>query len=728
MNAALVDTATAVAHAGPWTEANRALIAAELGRLRLLLQRRVAWLRRHWGGATAPDGFGWRITDAEADRLLAGAERTAEAQFYAGEACAGIARSLALAGEEIEKRRRAMQDAGAPASLDVIGHIFGLDEFERDVLLLALAPEFDGTFERLYAYVQDDLSRRHATADLALSLLLGEGDDPGEARERLGPHGALRRNRLVVLDEVSPSAAVPNRPLRVEERVVEFVCGVNRPDARVEHLLEPAPPALLADADRTIVAQMSDWLRASPAQLFGRSVNLIGPADARQVHLARSVCDAIGIGLARLDAGALLASAIDRRELIALIEREAVLLNLAFYVEPAPAPGEAATTLVRELDHLRALTFIATQSGWRGSRETLTLTVSRPGAAERTELWHRALSGAGLAYGQDAIAPVVEQFDIGANDIAATVAAAGVRAEMRGSRGAVSAAELWAACRERVVPGLDELAQRVVPCYGWDDIVLPPAAADQLREVADQVAHRATVYRNWGFGAKLSRGQGISALFAGPSGTGKTMAAEVLAGALGLDLYRIDLAGVVSKYIGETEKNLRRIFDAAEAGGAVLFFDEADALFGKRSEVKDSHDRYANIEVNYLLQRMEDYRGLAILATNRTIGARSSVPAAAALHHRVPVSGSSPAAGDLAQARSRRDAAVQGLDFAWLARLEIAGGSIRNIALASAFLAAAEGTAIAMRHVIRAARREFVKMERLVPDAEFAPFEKAAAE
>jgi len=726
MNAAVAEIPAALPHAGSWTEANRALMAAELARLRLLLQRRVAWLRRHWGGVTAPDGFGWRITDAEADRLLAGAERTAEAQFYAGEACAQVARSLALTSDEIMARRRAMQDAGTPASLDVIGQIFGLNEFERDVLLVALAPELDGTFERLYAYVQDDLGRRHATVDLALSLLLGAEDDPGEARERLGPHGALRRNRLVVLDEVSPAAALPIRPLRVEERVVEFMCGVNRPDARVESLLEPTAAALLADADRTVVAQMADWLRASPAQLFGRAVNLIGPPGGRQIHLARSVCDAIGIGLARLDTGALLASPVDRRELLGLIEREAALLNLAFYVERTPAAGEAAT-LPRELDHLRALTFVATQSGWRASRESLTITVPRPGAAERTELWHRALNGAGLAYGDDAIAPVVEQFDIGASDIAATVAAAGASAAMRGGTGAVSAAELWAACRERVVPGLDELAQRVVPCYGWDDIVLPPDAAEQLRDIADQVAHRATVYRSWGFGAKLSRGQGISALFAGPSGTGKTMAAEILAGALALDLYRIDLAGVVSKYIGETEKNLRRIFDTAEAGGAVLFFDEADALFGKRSEVKDSHDRYANIEVNYLLQRMEDFRGLAILATNR----RSALDSAFTRRLRFIVEFPFPSARQRLEIWRKvfpSDAAVQGVDFAWLARLEIAGGGIRNIALAAAFLAAAEGVTIAMRHVIRAARREFVKMERLVPDAEFAPFEKAAAE
>ena len=181
----------------------------------------------------------------------------------------------------------------------------------------------------------------------------------------------------------------------------------------------------------------------------------------------------------------------------------------------------------------------------------------------------------------------------------------------------LTAEDLWQACREQVGWQLGRLAQRLTPCYTWDDIVLPDDLMRQLREIADQVAARPQVYESWGFGARLPRGRGISALFSGPSGTGKTMAAEILANHLQLDLYRIDLAGVVSKYIGETEKNLRNVFDAAEQSGAILFFDEADALFGKRSEVKDSHDRYANIEVNYLLQRMEDYRGLAILCTNR---------------------------------------------------------------------------------------------------------------
>jgi hypothetical protein len=709
-----------------WAEANRALLDAQLERLRLLLQRRVQWLRRHWAEAAPPYGFGWRITDAEADRLLAGEDRAAEARFYAGEDCADISGALGRIADAIAVRRQALQAAGTPASLDVICHIFGLGHFERDVLLLALAPELDGDFERLYAYVQDDVARRHATAHLALSLLLAGENEPLDAKALFGPDGALRRNRLVICEEGSPPVSLPHRPLRVEERVVDFVFGVNRPDRRVEQLLDPVPPPLLTHNDQVIAAEATSWLRDAPERLLRRAVNLTGPAGARKPHLARAICEAVGIGLARLDPTALASVPGERAELIALLEREAALINIAFYIEPAPAAGEVTGPLMRELDHIRALLFIASPAGQRViERECLVRAVPQPSAAERIELWQTALAGAGIADPAETAAAAVEQFDVEASEIAATAAAAQARAAAHGA--AVTAADLWAACRERTAPALDELAQPIVPCYGWDDIVLPLDAAEQLRDIAGQVRHRATVYRRWGFGAKLVRGQGISALFAGPSGTGKTMAAEILAGELELGLYRIDLAGVVSKYIGETEKNLRRIFDAAEAGGAVLFFDEADALFGKRSEVKDSHDRYANIEVNYLLQRMEDFRGLAILATNR----RSALDAAFVRRLRFIVEFPFPDTRQRQEIWCKvfpRETELEGIDFAWLARLEIPGGNIRNIALSAAFLAAAKPEPIGMRHILRAARREYRKMERLVPDAEFAPLQKATAQ
>jgi len=261
------------------------------------------------------------------------------------------------------------------------------------------------------------------------------------------------------------------------------------------------------------------------------------------------------------------------------------------------------------------------------------------------------------------------------------------------------------------------LAQRIEPAATWDDLVLPDLQRAVLRDIATHVHHRATVYESWGFGAKGARGLGISALFAGASGTGKTMAAEVLANQLRLDLYRIDLSQVVNKYIGETEKNLRRVFDAAENGGAILLFDEADALFGKRSEVKDSHDRYANIEVSYLLQRMEAYRGLAILTTNM----KQALDPAFLRRIRFVVQFPFPDAAQRAEIWRRifpAQTPTDCLDIARLARLNVAGGNIRNIALHAAFQAAEAGEPVRMPHILRAAHSEYAKLEKPLTESE----------
>ena len=277
---------------------------------------------------------------------------------------------------------------------------------------------------------------------------------------------------------------------------------------------------------------------------------------------------------------------------------------------------------------------------------------------------------------------------------------------------------LLSSCRVSARPRLDTLAQRLDPKVTWDDLVLPVEEMNMLHQIADQVMQRSKVYETWGFALKMNRGLGINALFAGESGTGKTMAAEVIANFLRLNLYRIDLSAVVSKYIGETEKNLRRLFDAAEDGGAILFFDEADALFGKRSEVKDSHDRYANIEINYLLQRMEGYRGLAILATNMKTALDT------AFMRRLRFIVNFPFPGPIERKRMWQkifppEAPKDELDYDRLARLNLNGGSIHNVALNAAFLAAHAGTSVTMPLILAAARAEFRKLERPINEAEF---------
>jgi SpoVK/Ycf46/Vps4 family AAA+-type ATPase len=362
--------------------------------------------------------------------------------------------------------------------------------------------------------------------------------------------------------------------------------------------------------------------------------------------------------------------------------------------------------------------------------------VHRPGTAEQRLLWQQTL-GTVATHLNGQIEALASQFNVSAQ----TIRAAGAEALGRlvgeqsaafteeGADGLTAAdaaapigeigGALWEACRIQARPRLDDVALRIEPAADWDELVLPEGQKRILRDIAAHVRQRATVYETWGFAGKGGRGLGMSALFAGASGTGKTMAAEVLARELHLDLYRIDLSSVVSKYIGETEKNLRRVFDAAEEGGAILLFDEADALFGKRSEVKDSHDRYANIEVSYLLQRMECYRGLAILTTNM----KSALDTAFLRRLRFIVQFPFPDAAQRAEIWRRvfpRDTPTEGLDIAKLARLNVAGGNIRSVALNAAFLAADAGEAVRMTHLLRAAQSEYAKLEKPLTEAEVA--------
>jgi hypothetical protein len=444
--------------------------------------------------------------------------------------------------------------------------------------------------------------------------------------------------------------------------------------------------------------------------------NLIGPPGCARHAIAIGLCRRLGLALVEIDVNAVPSIDHERRDWISGIEREAILLNLGFYLQTdvLDAQDRARVSAVRDLiESLRAFLVVGSRERVRADRTITTVTLDKLDAVARRALW------GGVTDARHAVLDALaQQFEIGPHAMVEIAATARDRARLEPQNGAdESGAELWRACRERAAQPLQDLGRRITTAAEWDDLVLPPDSAAQLREIASQVAYRARVYDDWGFADRLSRGRGISALFSGPSGTGKTMAAEVLARHLDLDLFRIDLSGVVSKYIGETEKNLRRVFDAAEQSGAILFFDEADALFGKRSEVKDSHDRYANIEINYLLQRMEDYRGLAILATNM----KSHLDAAFLRRLRFIVDIPFPDA-DIRRRIWQRvfppGVPTESLDLVALSRLEVAGGSIKNIALNAAFAAAATGVPVRMEHVLHAARREYQKLEKMLPAAD----------
>jgi hypothetical protein len=401
-----------------------------------------------------------------------------------------------------------------------------------------------------------------------------------------------------------------------------------------------------------------------------------------------------------------------------LWERETALTQSVLLVDcegTEPGDGARFDAARRFLDTYRGPLFLACRQRLNiPQRPVFSVDVEKPGSAEQKDLWMSCL-GERSAEAGDALDTLVAHFHLGAHLIRSVSDEASDEALAADGNGLPQ--DLWNICRAQSRPRLDELAQRITSNAGWTDLVLPDSQSQALREICAQARNRGTVHEEWGFRGKDQRGLGVSALFAGPSGTGKTLASEVLANDLRLDLYRVDLSQVVSKYIGETEKNLRHVFDAADEGGVVLLFDEADAIFGKRSEVKDSHDRYANIEVSYLLQRMECYNGLAILTTNQ----KSAVDPAFLRRLRFIVQFPFPDQEQRKEIWKRvfpSRTPVEPLQFDKLSKLNMAGGNIRNIALSAAFLAAEAGGPVGMTHLARAARAECAKLERPISESE----------
>ena len=591
------------------------------------------------------------------------------------------------------------EPAAADSALARLCEVFGLSEFERDVLLMCAGVELDAGFE---AAVRGAGGARPTFA-LALAAL------PGAHWSALAPAGPLRYWRLVELGTGDTLAATP---LRADERVLHYLVGVEGIDERlygvVEPLREGAPlPQSHAGAAEGLAAH---WATpGAPPLPF-----LCGDERAGKRAVAAAAAAALGLLAWRTRAADLPRAPAERETLARLWERETVLSAAALLVELDDGDGpEVGRAAVAFAERLRAPAVVAAREPLHTAlRPAVRVDVDRPPPAEQHALWRSALGDAAPGL-NGALDGLVAQFRLGVREIGQAAAQA-----LPGPGDAL-AARLWAACRTQARPRLDELAQRIDPAAGWDELVLPDAQAATLRQVAAQVRNRARVYDAWGFGRPGARGMGVSALFAGPSGTGKTLAAEVIAAELSLDLYRIDLSQVVNKYVGETEKNLRRVFDAAEEGGAVLLFDEADALFGKRSAVKDAHDRYANIEVSYLLQRMESYRGLAVLTTNL----KDSLDTAFLRRLRFVVSFPFPDPAQRAEIWRRAfppATPTEGLDPVKLARLSVAGGNIRNIALGAAFLAADDGTPVRMEHLLRASRAELAKMEKPVSASEVA--------
>ncbi|MFI9611271.1 AAA family ATPase [Streptomyces sp. NPDC052023] len=616
----------------------------------------------------------------------------------------------------------------AGSVLDGLARRFGLSPLDLDLLLVAVAPDLDARFERLYGYLNDDLTRRRPTVGLALELC-GLGG-AASARFRLAPGAPLVAGGLLEVTE--PERPPLSRVLAIPDRVTAHLLGSAWPDARLAGVLGEAHEDPTAEEAQVRRAAAAAGTGAGLVQLRGRGGDAGG--------LAVAALRAAGLRPLVLDAAALALRTADIPELARVAALEARLTGAGIALGPLEAlpaePAERARTLRALCTRLRGLPLLTHGTvGWDpawAADSPVVLTVPAPAPEQQAARWRYALErAAGAAHGSavdaDGLAHAVAAHRLDSGQVRRAADVALRTAALAGRP--VGPDDLRAAVRAQNGAGLDRLARRVEPGVGWDDLVLPPVTHRRLRELALRARHREQVLGQWGMRPGGGRGRGVIALFAGESGTGKTMSAEVVAADLGMDLYVVDLSTVVDKYVGETEKNLERIFTEASAVNAVLLFDEADAIFGKRSEVKDAHDRHANIESAYLLQRMESFDGIAVLTTNL----RANLDEAFTRRLDVVADFPVPDAGQRLALWDRclgdRLPRAADLDLRFCAdRFELAGGSIRACAVTAAYLAAECGEPLTMRQVVTAVAQEYRKLGRLVLEGEFGPYLADAAD
>ncbi|MCP4361654.1 MAG: ATP-binding protein [Chloroflexi bacterium] len=624
------------------------------------------------------------------------------------------------AQQQWQAHTQAAREMGVFMRLDHLIHAFALTPEETDAFLLTLAPEIDPRYTHIYAYLQDDVTRKRPSVDLLLNLLTENFSQKLQQRWLFGRNGRLLQTRLLQLSGSDKELLA--QTVRPSPHILEYLLGDNQLDEKL-----CANCARLIVADETLPRRLTPQFLAQLTQANNTAEELpplfafSGIYGTGKQEAARHLAATQHQPLLIVNCAALGEKEEAIGSLIQRVLRDGRLYHATLYLthwQTILQDGRPPQNIFRAMMAYPHTIIVAGDTAWQPAnhlhrRPVFAVNFTVPDYDGRLHIWRSHLPEAGLD-----LTAVANHFRFTPGQIEDAIATARDLAQWRSEP--LSEADLFAASRTHSNQNLSTLAAKIKPRYTWDDIILPSDTFNQLREMVNTVHRRPTVYGEWGFDRKLALGKGLSSLFAGESGTGKTMSADIMAGELGLDLYKVDLSTVVSKYIGETEKNLDRIFTEAATSNAILFFDEADAIFGKRSEVKDSHDRYANIEISYLLQRMEAYDGVVILATNMRANLDDAFtrrlhfaiefpfPEAEDREHiwRVNFPPETPTAADV--------------DFKLLAqRYPVAGGNIRNIILAAAFLAAETHEPVGMRHLMHAARREYQKIGRLIDDRLF---------
>ena len=730
-------------------------LLAELKRIDLMIMAEVEISRRQVSSEASPMKM-YGISEYEIDSLIQEAVAAIRKEpVKQPELNIRLDRMMEQQEREIIVRKTGSSATNVSLRLERLRELFRLSADEVDILLISLAPEVSNRYQRFFAYLQDDKNQIRPNVDLVLKLLQGpSSSDHGKIdRYRLFADTAplVRANLIYLEDETHrPGQPLLNRVVKTDVRIRDYLFGSDNMSRELDDIASCHAPGLCLD-DLLIREEFKNSLLALVCNVdLERTCAILylqGGYGTGKRSIAEGLCQVIGLKLLSVDLASViqLKPAEFRRKLAGLV-REAELQEAALYIDkfddllpgqpeektntretPATRHDTLLHALISILVKRNGLVFFAGKQVWEardqsGRYSFFRIPVPDADTREREQFW-RLMQKACPQFADDVdLAAISDRFKFSPGQIHDALATATSISRWRNPLNTViNNEDLGRACRLQSNRGLERLAQNISTCYSWDDLVLAPGPKSMLEEIRARVVHRALVYEHWGFDNKLAMGKGLHLLFSGPPGTGKTMAADVLANEFAMSLYKIDLSSVVSKYIGETEKNLSEVFREGETSNAILFFDEAEALFGKRSEVKDAHDRHANIEVGYLLQRMEQYAGIVILATNF----RRNMDDAFTRRLHFCVDFPLPDRNERLEIWNRiwpqELPRAADLDMEFLAdRLHISGGYIRNIALTAAFLAAEEARhrqeqpEVTMEHLLHAVRREYQKMGQIL--------------
>lgn len=646
---------------------------------------------------------------------------------------------------------------GQALRLSLLSDIFHLNSFEVDILLICLVSELKLPYEQIYSYLQNDVTKKRPTVDLVLKLLCQNVEERIVDRMYFSPSNPLLENHLIHLSNNGNDnhSTLLSKSIKIDERIISFLLEFDEGDSRINKFStiinsqKTIHDFILPENGIALIDTMKWYFQTNNPQIFF----LTGPYGTGKKTVAEIVSNEFDMPLLIVDSKVLLEDV--SYEILDMVLREALLQNASIYFEGFDAvindinSKVSSLSIIKKMDQFSNWIFLSGEQSWEppcvfNTHGFINLDFPLPDAKIRKLLWETFLDGYKLSGDVD-LGEISAKFKFSGGQIKDAIFTASQIAKSRcgdcdcddndgrsdaGSGNddnenngfVLSLLDIYQGCKAQSNQKLSSMAKKIEPRYMWEEIILPDDVKEQLKEISSHIKYREIVYSDWGFNRKLSLGKGLNIFFSGTSGTGKTMAAEIIAKEIGLDLYKIDISSLVSKYIGETEKNLNKIFNEAQTSNAILFFDEADALFGKRSDVKDSHDRYANIEVNYLLQKMEEHEGIVILASNYKKNIDDAFLRRLHFAIEFPFPNETLREQIWKSIFPKETPVCDDIDFGFLANFKITGGNIKNIVLAATFLAAGSSLVVKMEHIIKSTRREFQKMGKLCTQNEFGEY------